>query len=84
MRLVEISKELNKFNNTDVIKIMLCDAGYKPVVFPILATETKKNRSRFDFGFGVHVKAFIAFKAFYFFLVRFPVPLFVYVRWPLR
>ena len=39
---MEGSNERNNFNNTDVIKIMLCDAGYKPVVFAILAAEIKK------------------------------------------
>ena len=53
---------------------MLCDAGYKPVIFAeIRLPKPEKNKIQFvhvfslAFGFGVYLKTLIGFKAFYFF-----------------
>ena len=53
---------------------MLCDAGYKPVVFAeIRPPKPKINKIQFvhvsdsAFSFGAYVKALKGFKAFYFF-----------------
>ena len=55
---------------------MLCDAGYKPVIFAEIWLPKPPQNIQFVhvFSFGVYFKALIGFKAFYFFssvLVRF-------------
>ena len=61
-----------------VFKVALGFADYKPVVFALFGSGNwKKNCACFQFyvwfrfGFGVYVKAFIGFKAFYFFRFSF-------------
>ena len=63
------------------IKIVLCDADHKPVLFAEIGHRNRKKLNpicaffqfgvQFWFSFGVYVKALIGFKAFYFFSLQY-------------